>query len=170
MPPYSIPCTRWSQLDEWPRPSHRRRPRESLNHMIVLRDGHRKQILASFLEYDHGGRLHFSLHRNSPIPRRAESPSAGSCWRSCTGRCRLPKGCARRSYRTEMRRNIADAVERRRRGRRTPRSPASAKTRRRSRPADEGSACPRSGRGNRSPPWPCRHAHPSTGAILINLF
>jgi hypothetical protein len=51
--------------------------RECLNHVIVLSEVHLKRILASYLEYYHGSRPHWSLDGNSPTPREAEPPSQG---------------------------------------------------------------------------------------------
>jgi transposase InsO family protein len=51
--------------------------RECLNHVIVLNEGHLRQILSCYLDYYHGARTHLSLGKDSPEPRSAQPPGPG---------------------------------------------------------------------------------------------
>ena len=51
--------------------------RECPDHVIVLSERHLYRILADYLAYYHDSRPHLSLDRNSPTPRKVESPSQG---------------------------------------------------------------------------------------------
>ena len=51
--------------------------RECLDHVIVLKEGHLKRILTSYVEYYHHSRTHLSLARNAPFPRDVEPPERG---------------------------------------------------------------------------------------------
>ncbi|HEX9875920.1 MAG TPA: integrase core domain-containing protein [Gammaproteobacteria bacterium] len=51
--------------------------RECLDHVIVLNEGHLRQILQSYLNYYHGSRTHLSLSKDCPEPRRVQPPGPG---------------------------------------------------------------------------------------------
>lgn len=51
--------------------------RECINHLIVLSENHLRRRLKEYGRYYNASRTHLSLERNAPVPRRAESPSAG---------------------------------------------------------------------------------------------
>ena len=52
--------------------------RESLDHLIILNERHLRKILSEFInKYYNTVRPHLSLNRNSPIPRKIDSPSNG---------------------------------------------------------------------------------------------
>jgi hypothetical protein len=51
--------------------------RECLDHLIVLNEAHLRRILQAPCKYYHESRTHLSLERNSPLPRKTESPSQG---------------------------------------------------------------------------------------------
>ena len=51
--------------------------RDCLDHVIVLNEAHLHRILTAYFDYYHNCRPHLSLERNSPAPRRVESPSEG---------------------------------------------------------------------------------------------
>jgi hypothetical protein len=43
--------------------------RESLDHVVVFGERHRRHILLSYMEYYNGARTHLSLKKDTPIPR-----------------------------------------------------------------------------------------------------
>jgi hypothetical protein len=51
--------------------------RECLDHLIVINEDHLRRILRKYLDYYHNCRPHQSLERNSPTPRKIETPSNG---------------------------------------------------------------------------------------------
>jgi len=51
--------------------------RECLDHVIVLGERHLRRILASYVEYYNHSRLHLSLNRDAPIPRKAGANASG---------------------------------------------------------------------------------------------
>jgi putative transposase len=51
--------------------------RECLDHVIVINEAHLQRILTQYFEYYHESRPHLSLDRNSPTPRRGETPDEG---------------------------------------------------------------------------------------------
>jgi transposase InsO family protein len=50
---------------------------ECLDHIIVLHEDHLHQILSEYFSYYHESRAHWSLDRNSPIPRSVQSSDHG---------------------------------------------------------------------------------------------
>ena len=51
--------------------------RECLDHVIVLDERHLKRILRKYVDYYHSCRTHLSLEKDTPEPRRVESPAMG---------------------------------------------------------------------------------------------
>jgi len=51
--------------------------RECLDHVIVLNEGHLRQILQSYCVYYHGTRTYLSLAKDCPEPRRVQPPGPG---------------------------------------------------------------------------------------------
>ncbi len=51
--------------------------RECLDHVIVLNEGHLRQILQSYCSYYHRSRTHLSLAKDCPEPRRVQPPGPG---------------------------------------------------------------------------------------------
>jgi hypothetical protein len=49
--------------------------RECLDHLIAINEAHLRRILTSYFAYYHRSRVHLSLERNTPVPRRVEHPS-----------------------------------------------------------------------------------------------
>ena len=50
---------------------------ELLNHVIVLGEGHARQLLQEYVRYYNGSRTHLSLAKDAPDERAVELPSAG---------------------------------------------------------------------------------------------
>src|ERR1700687_1735556 len=50
---------------------------ECLDHVIVLGERHLRRVLASYMAYYHGARTHLSLEKDSPTPRRIQTPTEG---------------------------------------------------------------------------------------------
>lgn len=53
--------------------------RECIDHVIVLKQGHLKNILCAFLDYYHNDRTHLSLGKDSPNGRQVKSRPGGNC-------------------------------------------------------------------------------------------
>ncbi len=51
--------------------------RECLNHVIVVNEGHLRQLLRSYFVYYHGVRTHLSLDKQCPVPRRVGDLAEG---------------------------------------------------------------------------------------------
>ena len=51
--------------------------RECLDHMIVLGERQLRRVPARYLSYYHGARIHLSLEKDSPTPRRIQAPTEG---------------------------------------------------------------------------------------------
>jgi putative transposase len=51
--------------------------RECLDHVIVFGERYLRRLLKLYVEYYNSSRPHFSLERNSPMPRNVELPSQG---------------------------------------------------------------------------------------------
>ena len=51
--------------------------RECLDHVIVLNEGHLRRVMASYVDYYTHSRLHLSLDRDAPVPRRHAAVSEG---------------------------------------------------------------------------------------------
>lgn len=48
-----------------------------MDHVIVLGEGHLRQILKSYLTYYHERRTHLSLEKDCPEPRLVQPPNQG---------------------------------------------------------------------------------------------
>ena len=48
--------------------------RDCIDHVIVVDENHLRRILREYLAYYHGCRTHLSLEKDSPEPRKVESP------------------------------------------------------------------------------------------------
>ncbi len=53
------------------------KPRECLNHVIVLNECHLRRILASYLDYYHRSRCHLSLDKDAPLGRAVQPVDSG---------------------------------------------------------------------------------------------
>jgi hypothetical protein len=51
--------------------------RDCIDHVIVLSESHLRRLLRGYLDYYHGSRTHLSLEKDSPEPRKVESPDQG---------------------------------------------------------------------------------------------
>ncbi len=51
--------------------------RDCIDHVIVVDENHLRRILREYLAYYHGCRTHLSLEKDSPEPRKVESPDQG---------------------------------------------------------------------------------------------
>ncbi len=51
--------------------------RECLDHVIVLGERHLQQVLTCYAAYYHRARTHLSLEKDSPTPRRVQTPTEG---------------------------------------------------------------------------------------------
>ncbi len=51
--------------------------RECIDHVIVVGENHLRRILRDYLVYYHNCRTHLSLEKDSPAPRKVESPDQG---------------------------------------------------------------------------------------------
>jgi len=51
--------------------------RDCINHLIVVGENHLRRILRDYLVYYHSCRTHLSLEKDSPEPRKVESPDQG---------------------------------------------------------------------------------------------
>jgi transposase InsO family protein len=47
--------------------------REMLDHVVVLGEGHLRQLLLSYMTYYNEARTHLSLNKDAPIPRNVQS-------------------------------------------------------------------------------------------------
>lgn len=47
--------------------------REMLDHVVVLDEGHLRQLLLSYMTYYNEARTHLSLNKDVPIPRNVQS-------------------------------------------------------------------------------------------------
>ena len=47
--------------------------RECLDHVVVIGEGHLREILSKYVDYYNGTRTHLSLSKDAPKPRTAES-------------------------------------------------------------------------------------------------
>jgi putative transposase len=52
--------------------------RECLDHVIILDERHLRRVLSSYFQYRHDARMHLSLNKDCPWPRRVQLPSAGN--------------------------------------------------------------------------------------------
>ena len=52
--------------------------RGCLDHVIVLNERHLRRITASYVEYHNQTRLHLSLERDAPVPRRRQAVTDGA--------------------------------------------------------------------------------------------
>ena len=51
--------------------------RDCIDHLIVVGENHLRRILRDYLAYYHSFRTHLSLEKDSPEPRKVESPDQG---------------------------------------------------------------------------------------------
>jgi len=51
--------------------------RDCIDHLIVVGENHLRRILRNYLVYYHSCRTHLSLDKDSPQPRKVESPDQG---------------------------------------------------------------------------------------------
>jgi transposase InsO family protein len=51
--------------------------RDCIDHLIVVGENHLRRILRDYLVYYHSCRTHLSLEKDSPEPRKVESPDQG---------------------------------------------------------------------------------------------
>jgi putative transposase len=51
--------------------------RECLDHVIILSQSHLRRVLARYVSYYHGARMHLSLENDAPAPRRIHAPTEG---------------------------------------------------------------------------------------------
>lgn len=51
--------------------------RECLDHIVIFDERHLRRILSSYVQYYHRTRMHLSLAKNCPLPRRIQPPSVG---------------------------------------------------------------------------------------------
>ncbi len=51
--------------------------RDCVDHVVVFNENHLRRILRDYLAYYHSCRTHLSLEKDSPEPRKAESPDQG---------------------------------------------------------------------------------------------
>ena len=51
--------------------------RECLDHVIVLGERHLRRLLTAYMAYYHGARTHLALEKDTPRPRRVQTPTEG---------------------------------------------------------------------------------------------
>jgi transposase InsO family protein len=51
--------------------------RECLDHVIILSQRHLRRVLARYVSYYHGARIHLSLEKDAPTPRRVQAATEG---------------------------------------------------------------------------------------------